>query len=172
MLEEEGFLDIFNPIFSAMKYRINRQNITEYIHSRYENIRSRLGVLIENKLVSVKVDCATKMGRSFIGINIQFMVSGTPVIFRLAAIELKEWHTGETLKRIILDELLKFDVSPSQIYAITSDSGSHLKKVCQPVGEDLEDGFVEEDESKMGVADEISNAIVNGPWIDEFIIRK
>lgn len=137
MLEEHGFLQLFNPIFDAMGFRVTPENIAYFINIQYEMIKSRLGELICNRLISVKVDCASAMDRSFLGINIQFLHNESIVVFTLSAVELKERHTGENLKRYILQELEKYGVFPSQIYTITCDTGSTLQKACELINNEL-----------------------------------
>lgn len=40
-------------------------------------------------------------------------------------------HTGENLKRIILNELEKFNISPASTFSITSDNGSNMIKATK-----------------------------------------
>lgn len=176
ILEEEGFLDIFQPIFQALKSCITRFNISGYIHNRSEEIRKQVTKLISEKAVSIKIDCATRMDRSFIGINIQFVHKSKIVIFTLSALEVHIRHTGENLKRIILEELERYNVKATQIYTVTTDNGSNLLCAVKlmrdaPIeagNEETDDEENEEDIDEDSAA--LSDTIQNAAWSDKFII--
>ena len=56
----------------------------------------------------MKVDTSSRNERGFLGINIQYIQEGCLRLRTLAVKELFERHTGNEIKRCILDELESF----------------------------------------------------------------
>lgn len=56
---------------------------------------------IKNKVISLKVDCVTRMNRSIIGVNIQYLKDTELNIKTVGMTELSERHTPEYLKEIV-----------------------------------------------------------------------
>lgn len=139
LLEDPGFLKIMQPIFDTFNLKINRFNIQEHIHNRFLRVCATLQRLIRNKLLCLKVDCASYMLRTFMGINVQFVHDGGIVVFTLPNTEVPTGDTGQNLEKVIFDELAKFGINKTQIYSITTDSGSHMVKTVKPADEDIQE---------------------------------
>jgi len=76
------------------------------------------------------------------------------LVFTLWVREITEAHTGKNFKNMILEELAKFGIRTQDIYSITFDSGSNIKKSTKLVdayfqllrfGEALEYNKVDDD---------------------------
>ena len=78
------------------------------------------------KLLCLKYDLATRLGRHFIALNVQYCNDQKQVCKTLAVREVKSVAIGNELSRIILDILNDFDIELSQIYSITTDNGSNV----------------------------------------------
>lgn len=74
------------------------------------------------------MDCATRMDRSFLGINCQLIIAGKLQLITLSIVEMKEKHTAENLKKIICSELDKYGIELKNVYAVTTDNGANLLK--------------------------------------------
>lgn len=174
IMEDEGFLQIVRPILTSLNLCLNRFNIYNFVHERYLRMHNALQELLKDRLICLKVDCATRMERAFIGINLQFVHKGKIAIFTLSAIELQVRHTGSNLKKVILEELQKWNISPSQIYSITSDNGANIVKAIELADE--ESRKIELDHEGNDDADDrainLANTINEASWDENFIICK
>lgn len=131
MLEDSGFKKIVNAItdgYKNEKVTINKENIRKMIEPTAEKCKEKIMKEVQNKMISLKVDAASRMSRSFLGINIQFMVDDKINLRTLAVRELKESHTAEYLKTVIIEVLTSFEISIKQIYTVTSDNGANMVK--------------------------------------------
>lgn len=131
LFEYAGFKDIIAPISQAFNININSHNIGEHIRSTADKIRNHICKEIEGKLIHLKVDAATRCGRSILGVNIQFLNGPTIVIRSLGMLEVFKKHTAEHLKEEIMLLLHTYNVSPASIYAATTDNGANLLKAVR-----------------------------------------
>lgn len=85
--------------------------------------------ILQNKLIHLKLDCATASERSFIGVNAQFRQDSHLQLITLGCLELDllEAHTAEFLKNTLVDLLKKYNVNV-QVVSITSDNGANVVK--------------------------------------------
>lgn len=88
--------------------------------------------------MSIKVDIATRLDRSVMGVNVQFCNEGKIVLRNLCVKELKSRHTGEHIKKELIDVLAEFKISPSQIYSITTDNAANMVRAVQLLGEEAD----------------------------------
>lgn len=56
---------------------------------------------LKNKLICLKIDGVTRLDRSILGVNCQFMYNDKCTILTLGLIELLDKHTGSYLKDIV-----------------------------------------------------------------------
>lgn len=155
-LEDSGFQKIMKPLMAAVNTNnaINSQNIKKMIIPLCEDLRTQIKEEVQGKMISIKVDAATRLNRSFLGVNIQFMKEDTICLRTLACRELYESHTGAYLKKVILEVLEEYGISIFQIYSFTSDNGANIIKCVDLLREDvnltnnlINEIFGEEDEN-------------------------
>ncbi len=60
---------------------------------------------MKHQLVSLKIDCVTRLGRAIIGINLQFVRDGRIHLRTLAITEIDKGNTGENYRTMVLDTL-------------------------------------------------------------------
>lgn len=89
---------------------INHEKIKLQIHKRASEIINTISSELNNTLVSIKVDAATRCDRSFLGIIAQYIKDCKILIRTLDVIELKQAHSSNNLKNVILDVLKKFKI--------------------------------------------------------------
>ncbi|EFN63412.1 hypothetical protein EAG_00290, partial [Camponotus floridanus] len=94
-------------------------------------IREEISEDTKNILISLKVDAVSRLDRSFIGINIQYIKNSKIILRTLALKELKEKHTGEYIKAIIKNVCSSFNISLDQIYTITTDNSTNMLKAVR-----------------------------------------
>lgn len=111
LMDDPGFQRIVAPIKCALekkhkkKITISSSSIKNSITSEANLIRQKISEEIKNKLVSLKIDAATRLERSFLGINIQFIQDGKIVLRTLGLQELKDKHTGNFETCVIHNEM-------------------------------------------------------------------
>ena len=81
---------------------------------------------MSNRFICFKVDCAKRLPRAIVGVNIQFIEDGKMQFCTLAAVELKEPQTGLTLKRLIEQVLGGFSFQVNKLYTATKDNGANV----------------------------------------------
>lgn len=132
LIEDSGFRKIINPIIEAIskkdKISINSSNIRDMVAPSAQECKNDIINDVKNRMVSLKVDAATRIGRSFLGINVQFMKSGSINLRTLAVRELKESHTAAYIKTVILEVLSDFKIHLKQVYTFTTDNGANMVK--------------------------------------------
>lgn len=142
-VEDSGLRKIIDPILEAMKIQqgvnvtVNRRNIRHYIHEEAERLREKIKTEVQNKMICLKMDAATRMDRSLLGINIQFCDKGRMCLRNLAMQEMQERHTAGNLKTRINEALREVDIRPEQLYVITTDNGRNMVKTVELMDEDL-----------------------------------
>lgn len=123
---DSGFKKLIQLILRTINppIAINENSIREAIIHKAIEIRNEIKEEIGNKLVCLKIDGATRHGRSFIGVNIQYILNRKIIIRTLGLREMFERSTSENLKNLILNILREYDITVHNIYTITTDNGS------------------------------------------------
>lgn len=163
-IHNNGFKKIVKPIKDKIEFQkeLNVLNLKTKINETAAEIRSKIKEDIKNSMISVKIDCVSRLCRSLLGINIQYEENGKIQIRTLAVKDLRERHTGFYIKTVINDVLKEYGVTLKQIYTITSDNGTNMIKTVALLREDLEAEINEESEDEELEMDmnEIENLIV------------
>ena len=71
-VEWEGLRIILQPICDALKIQLNRQNLVCHLGAAAGKVRSEISSVVKGKLLCLKIDSATRLGRHILGVNIQF----------------------------------------------------------------------------------------------------
>lgn len=147
LLDSEAFRKIMEPIFKGLNMTlINSRNIADIIAIKAEKIRKEITDLCKGKLLSIKIDLATRLNRSVMRINVQVIHSKKVMIKTFAMIELHNRHTAEILKTEIVHVLQQYDINVDQIYSFTTDNGRNLIKAVDLLREDCD--FDQENENE------------------------
>lgn len=134
ILESNALKKIFDPINAELGLTINRRNIKEYVSVKANEYRRKVTEEVCNKMISIKVDCATRLDRSIMGVNIQFTLDNKIVVRTLAVKEMHEKHSGENLSTEILNICHKFGIRVCQLYSFTSDNAKNMIKTSELIG--------------------------------------
>ncbi|CAI6352854.1 unnamed protein product [Macrosiphum euphorbiae] len=139
MLNDTGFRRILDPVLNGFqkKFKINSNIIKKHVHEESLLIQQEIITEASSKLISLKLDAVTRLNRSFLGVNMQYIVENSIKLKTLGLIELTESHTGIYLKQTILNILKKFKIDPKQLYTITSDNGANMLKAINLVEKDV-----------------------------------
>lgn len=113
------------------KMQINSTNIGGYIEKTADQIRSIIKNEVHGRLISLKLDVASRYGKSVLGINVQyFNLSERKIAIRtLGVIELKKRHTSSYLQSRVNEVLELYGIDQRNIYTFTSDNGANMIKL-------------------------------------------
>lgn len=169
----EGFRDIVDPIANALGVTINATVIKEKLSEAANKVKDTITDELHQKTFSLKVDSATRHGRSILGVNAQFIQNEKIVIRTLAMWEMKIRHTADNIKKEIVKILSVYKCSLRQVCSITIDNGANMVK-CVSLLEDAQDdeisevvnegnveSVVDQDNAEESNLNEINDCIVN-----------
>ncbi|XP_076284711.1 uncharacterized protein LOC143211135 [Lasioglossum baleicum] len=139
LINDTAFQDIIKMIPSISRSPISSQEVRNAVKIKANLFRDMLNKKLNGKLLSLKIDTATCMDRSFLGINVQYLDGVKIVLNTLAVKEIYNSHTAVNIQRILKDVLLAYGISVKQIYSITTDNGSNMIKLVRLVENDQED---------------------------------
>ncbi|XP_017468590.1 PREDICTED: uncharacterized protein LOC108360700 [Rhagoletis zephyria] len=145
-LDSEGFREIVNPIFKALNMNsINSHNVMELVNKRVVEMKKFIKKVVEKKLVSIKIDTATRFDRSILGINLQYLEfknSTLEIVVKTLGMKTSPYpYTGEQIQDTVLDTLAEYDIRLEQIYCVTSDNGRNMLKAVEIVNQDFYEIF-------------------------------
>lgn len=72
-MEWEGFTEVVGPLLKAYNLTINRHNITKYVAKAAEGVNWMISQEVNGRMISLKLDIVSKMYRSMLGINCQYI---------------------------------------------------------------------------------------------------
>lgn len=106
LLEDSGFRKILNPLLKGLAGLdngcnvINKRNVRSNVINKSNEVVENIKDLVKNKLLCLKMDCASRKDKSILGINVQYAAADTTVttLHTLAMIELTQKHTAVYLK--------------------------------------------------------------------------
>lgn len=81
--------------------------------------------------------------------NAQYILNNEIIVRTLAMREMKNRHTAEYIKSVVLDIFNMYEINIHQIYTITTDNGSNMVKTMKLLGEDTETEILEELENEI-----------------------
>lgn len=105
--------------------------------------------VFQGKLLSVKVDIATRNGVSFLGVNIQFIKNNKIKIRTLGVIELKEKHSASYLEQEFKSIFELYMIPVENLYTFTSDNGTNMLKLSKLLKDLQETKFLELEDDKL-----------------------
>lgn len=110
------------------KEQINSHKVRDALIEQAIEVRRKIIEEIKGKLICLKVDAATCMGKSFLGINTQFMKDDKLHVCTLAVVELSRSHTTEYLRSIIREMCDLYGIITNRIYNVTVDKAANMLK--------------------------------------------
>lgn len=175
ILEDSGMRQILDPIVRSLgnekPFSINRENVLKEIHAEATQIRNLIKSEVRGRLISIKVDTATRMDRAILGINAQYCIDGKLVLRNLCVKEIYTKHTATNLEKEINEVLTNFDISPQQIYSITTDNAANMLKTIRLLSDQVDVDFREQEsddeDNNEDFLDPTSNTILfeeNEDW--------
>lgn len=142
LLSDKAFKNIISlaNVPAAEKQHISAQGIRPYIVEKAEALKELLVSKLKNRMISLKVDAATCMDKSFFGVNIQFIEDGKIIIINLATKELKQRHTADNLRHVIKEILNDYSIPLDLLYSMTRDNRGNMKKLGKLLAAEQQEG--------------------------------
>ncbi|CAK9297482.1 unnamed protein product [Gordionus sp. m RMFG-2023] len=173
----ESFRLLLDPIVQSLNMTINKHIVIDKIKYAASEIRCQIMQQLKNKLISLKIDTATRFQKSVLGVNAQFIMDDKIEIRTLGMLEIVKAHTASNLKEEIDNLLKQYNICLSQIYSITVDNGANMVKTVEMIAEeqlithlDLYEDAFSENLSQMN-DNESSSQIINDSLNDKEIAQ-
>ncbi|XP_064469959.1 uncharacterized protein LOC135384700 [Ornithodoros turicata] len=160
LMEDSGFRKLLDPLIEIAggRFAINSKSIRAQVCETAAKTRQRITEVLKDRLISLKIDCATRLDRAILGVNAQYVENGRVVVQTLAMKELYERHTAEYIKLQVQEVLAGYKIEMTQIYSVTTDNGSNMLKAATLLSDVPDD--VSDEEDKESSFDDISDVIV------------
>jgi hypothetical protein len=131
MLDFPSFRRLTECHASTIGLVVNSHNIIDFIKKAADGIRELIKDEIKNRLISTKLDIASRHGRSMLAVNTQFFSprNNSIAIRTLSARQLKKCHTGSYLCQEVESVLKMHSVDKRNIYTYCSDNGRNVISV-------------------------------------------
>ncbi|KAE9528693.1 hypothetical protein AGLY_012268, partial [Aphis glycines] len=142
-------------------WRVNSRNIKNQVKEHASEIVKNIKLDVYKRLVSLKVDCVTRLNRSIIGVNVQYIKDDKLNIKILGMTELSEKHTSEYLKKVLINILKKYDIDNRQVYSIICDNGRNIVKMVKIFNDANEDDILNEDDIEADIESENTEHLRN-----------
>ncbi|XP_062716790.1 uncharacterized protein LOC115265845 [Aedes albopictus] len=136
---------ILDPLAEALNTTINRKNMKNHLQRISGSIIEGIKQEISERLISIKIDSASRFGRHILCINAQYELNHEVMTRTLCMIEVKESQTAKFLKIQILEVLKRFNISLDQIFSITSDNGANMIAAAKKLQEQFSTAVASDD---------------------------
>lgn len=153
-LEDSGYQ---NSIEFQLKYlakhgcklTINAKTVKPHIEEMANEIRKKIKIALNGKVISVMADIATKNHRGILSINAQYYSAGRINLITLGMLEMNIRHTAENIKDMIVELLNEYEISIDQVYSFTADNAASMKLTAKLLNA-AADEFVEDEADDYG----------------------
>ena len=133
LINDEGLQEIVQALVAAMpgtgRKTITAEDVRRDIITTASEERDRISKECRGRLLSLKLDGVSRLGRSFLGVNVQFIAKGRIELRTLCVKELTESHTSDNLKTTVEEVLKLYHIELSQLYSATVDNGANMLKL-------------------------------------------
>lgn len=123
-----GFRMLAGEISQKVNVKVNSRLIRVMLSDAAGSIRTIIKDEIGSKMFSLKIDIASRFGKSLLGINVQFIKNGKIIIRTIGMKTLRESHTASYLVKIIQETFTEYGLKIEQVYAFVTDNGANMIK--------------------------------------------
>lgn len=157
-VEDSGLCKIIDPIKKSLNITMDRKKISKLVDERAIDIRKRISEELQGRFFSLKLDIASRLDRSVLAINAQFIDKDSLQIRTLAVTELTRAHTGEYIKEVVLSVLDRYSLSANQVYTITTDNARNMIKAVENMSNES-DSLIDFDDSSVEIEVMMQNVL-------------
>lgn len=137
--DEQFFKKLMLPFEEKFNINVNSKNIVGNVNEVSNKIVQIISTSVHNKMICLKLDVASRMDKSILSINVQYIKDFEICVNTIGVIQLKKNHTEQFLKDEIFNCIKKFNIDVTQVYSITSDNGVYMLKTLNSLQELQED---------------------------------
>ncbi|XP_046868805.1 uncharacterized protein LOC124461318 [Drosophila willistoni] len=150
---------------------ITSRNIMSFVSVREQAIKDGIRALVNGKLLSLKIDVATRMDKAILGINLQIIhtnVNKSEIVVKtLGMIQLTYSHTGVYIRDKILEILDDYGITLDQIFSVTSDNGRNMVKAIEILNDDTEESLFKDDTESEKFMDKLDDLNLANIHLDD-----
>lgn len=129
IMEHTGFKRIMQPIADALNLRVSPALVKNDVLRCGKQMREIVSAKLQNRMICLKMDSATRHQRNVLGINVQYIDEQNKIqIHTLAMLTIEKRQTAENLKIEVLKVLDLYNIKLWQIYSVTVDNGANMLK--------------------------------------------
>jgi hypothetical protein len=123
-----AFKDLIYNHEVATGITMNYANAQKYVQQAAQKVKDKIKSEVKDRMISLKVDVATRLGRSVLGVNIQFfsLTENKIVVRTIGMIELNRKHTAQNMNLIVTNLLNEFEIDKRSVSSFTSDNGANI----------------------------------------------
>lgn len=127
----KGMIDCNNPELKSIS--VNSKNTVKLLKGSVKEVKNYIREELKNKFVYLKIDTASRMGRSFLAVNVQYysVLINKIIIRTLAVIELFASHTAQHIFHKINSVLSDYCINITKVISITSDNAANMLAVIK-----------------------------------------
>lgn len=108
-----------------------QKDVHKYLHDAANLVRKDISDAIKNRPISVQVDVGSRLGRSLLGIDVQYGQKSNIIIHNIGMIVLDKSHTGENLSEVYRSCLNRYNIERKQIVSVTGDNAKNMQKMIR-----------------------------------------
>lgn len=113
---------------AGVKIDVSIPTLKSYLTKYADTVKSEIRKEVEGIIIHVKLDLASRMRKSILGVNIQYMKDDKIVVRTLSMLQTNSSHTGEYICSLLMQILDEFNIKYSQVHTITTDNGKNVVK--------------------------------------------
>lgn len=111
--------------------QIDQPDVHEYLHHAADLVRGEVKDAIKNRPISVQIDLASRLGRTFFAIDVQYVEKSNVIIHNIGMVILDKSHTSENILESYRNCLKRYDIGRKQVVSITGDNGKDVQKMIR-----------------------------------------
>lgn len=127
---------------------INVQVVKGYVNECAKKLRDRIKKEIEDKVVSLMLDVATRLNRSILGISLQTILNGEIIVRTIGMERIRVRHTAINIKTMVTGTMDQYTIKNRDVLSITHDNGANLIAFTEQM-----DAFLAADEDDEDLLD-------------------
>lgn len=154
----KGFQRISGEMAKKLGVPTSPDSVRGMIIKFAEEKKKELQRILTKKLVYIQVDACTRHQRNFLGINVQFEEKEKIITKTLGVVDTQGKHTASDIKKIVHQNLEKFDISVENVLSVSVDNAKNMIKMANELktnenaAESMEDS--DDDHDSCDVDDE------------------
>ena len=126
-----GFRKIAEPIAKKLNVSLDRDAVREMVVDRARQLELDLISAMKKKPVFLKIDGATRLGSSYLAINVQYVQNGKAIIKTLAVVDCAGKHSAAATMELVKKVMERYELKKDQILAIVTDNARAMLKTVE-----------------------------------------